>query len=167
MLSLLRCLLQQVVPLQWLEKVTEMLKHRYCLTALWEDASSVSHRVPLQLLWQLVMFAWHTDLVLMCLSFVHRQSFSPSFSFLVSSFFFFLGEAITLIAAGSLSMGHVRGLRLFQTKYYSTVFMLDLADVMLLLPWLLGKMSRLIVTLLLGFVVIVVFGRLQPFQVHH
>lgn len=59
---------------------------------------------------------------------------SPLFIFLFFlSFFFFLGKAIALTAAGSLSMGHVLGLKLFQTKYYSTGFMLDWGDMMLLL----------------------------------
>lgn len=47
--------------------------------------------------------------------------------------FFVLGRVVALIAAGSLRMGRVLGLKLFQTKYYSTGFMLALGDVMLLL----------------------------------
>lgn len=61
---------------------------------------------------------------------VHRQSFIPNFTWVC----IFFGKAIALIlTAGSLGMGHVLGLSLFQSKYYSTGFMLDLADVTLLL----------------------------------
>lgn len=71
---------------------------------------------------------------MLCLGFVHRQSFIPSFSFYCFFCFFFIVKAIALIAACSLSMGHVLGLKTFQTKYCSPGFMLDLGDVVLLLP---------------------------------